>query len=1071
MKSGPLNLRNSDFDLREAARAAARRAGMTLGEWLDDAIAERAARLRIRPDELDESGQIEAIAARLGALPLEDASPRPLQKRPDAEPPLRGRQPNMRLLDAAAARLGLRQDAMPHASAGKEDARDVARRIAELEEALGRRTGGRTFDIGRPPVENRLRRIAESLLEADPDFHAPDMGPIAALRSQIADLSRAVLVIGERAAKHSLEPALLDLLSRIEASREVGVSDAALAPVMHTLLDIRGALENSPAATARALGKDIESLHRRLDMLTKSDDGAGIGALRIQVETLARNLAELAMRLSGHFALQGQIALLAERVEEIAAAPRELSEQLAVAVDDLRKDIERLDASPAFLTLERQIEDIAVQQMHETSSVSQTLSALRESIDNLAEHPTMRAMRMQLQHLTQITGDLPTRLLGKFDELRRAIEHMAANPALSAELRNATLPGHVAESLAEMRLSLERLAASAGVRLAEDQAQRLQGIEDRIAEISDKLDAPPIIERIASLQEALLARMDRVRNDMPNAQVAALQTRVEDVHRAVSQTSSVRLEDLVAQLASKLERADIGAHDPRALQAIENQVLRIAERLDRHGETSEAIGSLERSIGELFARIGEARQVADPAINETIARDLSSLRSLQDETDRRTRATLDAVHETLEKVVDRLAMIETEFGVLRLPAAKADAPAIAVQPVDASASFAPSRHDMAIELSEPRAAQQSFIAAARRATQLMGGAPSPPPRIDHDDAIASRIEMSGEKTAAGETSRKMILGVAGLGVAGLVLTLGAYRAMRDDGSLFGALTPQILTPQAQILGPQAATELPDAAAATASGLTQQTATDMFDPTPVATIARPVPGLDILRDLAESGRAPAQYELASRLIEGRGVARDAAEAMRWLEKAAAQNYAPAQYRLGALYEKGAGAERSLKTALQWYTKAAQAGHVRAMHNLGVLLADGVNDRPDYIAAAALFRRAAQHGLRDSQYNIAVLYTRGLGVELNLVEAYKYFSLAAAEGDLESFNRRDEIGAQLLPKQMEEARNAVDTFAVREADANANEPAAFEAIVAARANAPPAPALTPGRKVENRVTSLK
>jgi localization factor PodJL len=517
-------------------------------------------------------------------------------------------------------------------------------------------------------------------------------------------------------------------------------------------------------------------------------------------------------------------------------------------------------------------------------------------------------------------------------------------------------------------------------------------------------------------------------------------------------------------------------------------VLRIAERLDRHGETSEVIASLERSIGELFARIGDARQGSEPTINETIVRDLSSLRSLQDETDRRTRATLEAVHETLEKVVDRLAMIETDVGVSRVHAspAKAAAPAIVVQPSDVSPSLSPSRQDMALELSEPRAAQQSFIAAARRATQLMGGAPPPPPRIDQDDAMASRIVASGDKTAAGDTSRKMILGVAGLGVAGLVLTLGAYRTMRADGALFGALTPQflapqILTPQAQNLegqgleplasAPQAASEITEAGAAAVSDNAQQAATTMLDPTPVGTIARPVAVLDILRELAQSGHAPAQSELASRLVEGRGVVRDAAEGMRWLEKAAAQNYTPAAYRLGALYEKGTGAEHSLKTALQWYKKAAQSGHVRAMHNLGVLLADGVNDRPDYIAAAAMFRRAAQHGLRDSQYNIAVLYTRGLGVELNLVEAYKYFSLAAVEGDVESLNRRAEIGAQLLPRQMEEARKAVDTFALREPDANANEPAAFDAIVAARASLQQAPAPTPGRKIENRVTSLK
>jgi localization factor PodJL len=312
----------------------------------------------------------------------------------------------------------------------------------------------------------------------------------------------------------------------------------------------------------------------------------------------------------------------------------------------------------------------------------------------------------------------------------------------------------------------------------------------------------------------------------------------------------------------------------------------------------------------------------------------------------------------------------------------------------------------------------------------------------------------------------MILGLTGIGVAGLVLTLGAYQAMREDGSLFGGVAPQTLAPQ--LLSEAAKT--PEAPEASAFEPVEQSAAPLLDPAPVGAIAQPVATFESLQDLAESGRAPAQYEFASRLIEGRGVPRDAGEAVRWFEKAAAQDYTPAQFRLGALYEKGVGVERSLKTAAQWYDRAAQAGHVRAMHNLGVLLADGVNDRPDYLAAAAMFRRAAQHGLRDSQYNLAVLYARGLGVEASLIAAYKYYALAANEGDAESMIRRDEIGARLLPKQMEEARNAVETFVLREPDASANEPAAVDASVAVRASAP-VPAATPGRKVENRVTSLK
>src|SRR3954452_18007299 len=121
MTSVPQNPTSGDVDMREAARAAARREGMSLGQWLDDAIAERAARLRISPEDLDESDQVDAIAARLSALATEDApsdfpprpAPRPLARRIETQPPLRSRKPDIRLLDAAAARLNAPRSA-PH---------------------------------------------------------------------------------------------------------------------------------------------------------------------------------------------------------------------------------------------------------------------------------------------------------------------------------------------------------------------------------------------------------------------------------------------------------------------------------------------------------------------------------------------------------------------------------------------------------------------------------------------------------------------------------------------------------------------------------------------------------------------------------------------------------------------------------------------------------------------------------------------------------------------------------------------------------------------------------------------
>jgi localization factor PodJL len=1099
---------------------------MTLSEWLDDAIAERAARLRISADQMDEEHQVAAIAMRLGALPIDDLPPRRTATLPDGELPIRGRQANMRLLDAAVAHLGLqadrsaplRQDLQRKGFHKTDDVVNVAHHIAELDEALGRCRAGPRPAALLTPVESRLRRIAESLLSDTPDADGEELRRMEArleqfavqldqappahrrrpepardelgqIRSQIEDLLRAVALIGERTPRARAEPALHDLLSRIEASRAEGVSDAALSPILHALVDLRAALEQTPAATVRALGDELAAMRHRLASLERSNDGVAIAAMRQKIELLARHLADLVVRLSGrecaNDSLHDQIAQLADRVEEIAETPRRLSETLVGVIDDLRTSIERIDTSPGFLMMERRIEDLAARQAQLTPDMSRTLVDLRETIDSLGEHPAVLALQSQLAELAQVTVAMPRSLLESLDDLRRVIETMAASPALSADLRGTPLPGHVVESLSEIRLSLEKLAANAGVRLADDQSQRLQNIELHVADISEKLATPPLIARIAGLQDSVLARIDSLRSEWPGEHLTALRSRMEDVHRAVSQPSLPQdlpppgyLDDIVSRLSAKLERvASVGAQDPRALQAIENQVLRIAERLDRHGEASEAISTLERSLGDLLVKVDETPSL-DAGLGQTIARDLSTLREWQDETDRRTRTTLEAVHETLEKVVDRLALLESDVGGLRasprapnqevsaetpvaetplaaspvaappepeatrpapgpqVPVIVDPAPALMVERADTPRPAKPVRDDesldMALEMSEPRAAQRSFIAAARRATRLMGGAPPPPTRISLEHPSVTQDAVTPGDPPPGDSSRKIMLGVAGL-----VLTMGAFHWIGDDRpSLPSKSRPHVTATAAvtsQIAINPEHTGGPDAASGS------------FDTLPVASMAGPESTLGILRDLAINGHPAAQFELATRLAEGRGVGRDAPQAARWLEKAAQQNYAPAQYRLAALYEKGAGVERSTKDAIRWYASAADAGHVRAMHNLGVLLADGVDAKPDYVAAAALFRRAAEYGLRDSQFNLAVLYLRGLGVSTNLVEAYKFFALAAAQGDADALNRREDVAARMVPKQVNEARRAVEKFALRTPEPAANEPPAFEAIV--------------------------
>jgi localization factor PodJL len=179
----------------------------------------------------------------------------------------------------------------------------------------------------------------------------------------------------------------------------------------------------------------------------------------------------------------------------------------------------------------------------------------------------------------------------------------------------------------------------------------------------------------------------------------------------------------------------------------------------------------------------------------------------------------------------------------------------------------------------------------------------------------------------------------------------------------------------------------------------------------------------LRTAAAKGDPAAEYEVAVRYAEGRGVQQNLDEAAEWFERAAKQGLAPAQFRLGGLYEKGLGVKKNLDTARRFYLAAGEAGNAKALHNLAVLYAEGIDGKPDYQTAARWFRKAADYGVTDSQYNLAVLYTRGIGVEQNLAEAYRWFMLAAREGDTESAEKRDEVGARLDQQALKAAAQAV------------------------------------------------
>ena len=121
-------------------------------------------------------------------------------------------------------------------------------------------------------------------------------------------------------------------------------------------------------------------------------------------------------------------------------------------------------------------------------------------------------------------------------------------------------------------------------------------------------------------------------------------------------------------------------------------------------------------------------------------------------------------------------------------------------------------------------------------------------------------------------------------------------------------------------------------------------------------------------LADAGQAAAQYELAVRYFDGKGVEKDLAKCVELLKKAVAQDHVNSQLFLGTLYEAGNGVPRDPKEA------------------------------------AALYLKAAKKESSQAQFNLGWLYESGSGVEKNLSTAYMWYSLSGVKSAVTAITKK-------------------------------------------------------------------
>jgi uncharacterized protein len=88
-------------------------------------------------------------------------------------------------------------------------------------------------------------------------------------------------------------------------------------------------------------------------------------------------------------------------------------------------------------------------------------------------------------------------------------------------------------------------------------------------------------------------------------------------------------------------------------------------------------------------------------------------------------------------------------------------------------------------------------------------------------------------------------------------------------------------------------------------------------------------MSILRPLAESGHAGAQYHVGRLYEKGQGVAKDPAATLKWYRLAAEGGNARAQYKLAIGYARGwPGLEKNEAETGRWLLRAAYGGYWKA-----------------------------------------------------------------------------------------------------------------------------------------------
>jgi localization factor PodJL len=1045
-----------DPSVRERAEAAARRAGMSLTDWLNSTIGASApSDLRVPQEQSraplpsQDAKDVADIHQRLDSITrqIEQISkPAPRGEAPRNEPGV-ARQLNdaisrldarlSQLSDPAPARQAQRQDTQRQTEKVERAATQVYRpspplnpgtldlaiaeitaRQSELDNFAAKPMPPRSA----PPIAPAMAQPTMAPAPSGPDFSGlekhllkitsqiealqrPDNieQSIAAFRSELNEIRHAITEAMPRRAIESIENEIRSLSRRIDDSRQSGTDDQVLANIERALNEIREALRSmTPAEQLAGYDEAIRNLSAKLDMIVRSSDDPG---------TIRQ--------------LEDAISALRSIVSNVASTD---------ALTRLSDDVHTLSAKvDQFARAEGRGDSFAVLEARIAALTSSLESRERPVVSDNSEHieGALRALMDRLDHM-QVGNDSAS----TFAHLEQRVSYLLERLEASSDPRFGNL-GRVEEGLQDVLRHLETQHAHIAA----------------LADNSRSAAAPPSMQMDSGL-------VDVIKRELSDMQFRQSETgrQTQDALEVVHNTLG-HVVDRLAMIEGDL-RVVRSASVPPPAPVPPPQPIPAPRAAMPPQPAPPPRPELPNPVAAQphFAAAPREFHAAEPPAAPAIA-------------------TPRAISEILEPQAAPLprAAIEPDLppdhplepGTRPLGRAASPSERIAASE-NAISEISPG--------SREQASTSSFIAAARRAAQAAAAQPAK----DKTKRAAPLKDPAGDAVKGSSTITSKIRSLL-VGASVVVIVLGTFKmamTLLDSGtppsmpeSEISSEPPPAAPPPAESakppapampsmtsptpIGRQSLNAPPPAASdGTASVVIPQAAAPVAAPITAADItgtipqvsANPAPanrklsliqippeeklpdgiGGPVLRTAALKGDPSAAYEVGVRFAEGKGVPANYDEAAKWYDRAAQAGLVPAIFRLGTLYEKGLSVKKDIDIARRYYLQAAERGNAKAMHNLAVLDADGGGKGANYKSASQWFRKAADRGVADSQFNLGILYARGIGVEQNLAESFKWFSLAAAQGDADSVRKRDDVAKRLDAQSLAAAKLAIQTF---------------------------------------------